>query len=80
VAKIDWPDFIEGLLDELDPQEVKLIFEKTRILRQFPRLYPIRTKGRFRRHRRVLAGRWMVYYKVVDDIVYIRGLWPAQIP
>jgi hypothetical protein len=80
VAKIDWPDFIEDLLDELDPQEVKLIFEKTRILRQFPRLYPVRTKGRFRRHRRVLAGRWMVYYKVVDDIVYIRGLWPAQIP
>jgi hypothetical protein len=80
VVKIDWPVYIEDLLNELDPQEVALIFEKTRILRQFPRLYPIRQKGRFRRHRRVLAGRWMVYYKVVDDTVYIRGLSPAQIP
>jgi hypothetical protein len=80
VAKIDWPDYIEDLLSQLDPQEVSLIFEKTRILRQFPRLYAIRQKGRFRRHRRVLAGRWMVYSQVVDDTVYVRGLWPAQIP
>lgn len=80
MARIEWPDYIEDLLDELDPQEVSLIFEKTRILRRFPRLYPVRTKGRFRRHRWVLAGRWMVFYKVVDNTVYIRGLWPAQIP
>jgi hypothetical protein len=80
VAKIDWPDYIIELLDELDPHEVSLIFEKTRILRQFPRLYPIRPKGRFRRHRWVLAGRWLVFYKVVGEAVYIRGLWPAQIP
>jgi hypothetical protein len=80
VAKIDWPDDIEDLLSQLDPQEVSLIFEKTRILRQFPRLYAIRQKGRFRRHRRVLVGRWMVYSQVVDDTVYVRGLWPAQIP
>ena len=80
MAKIVWPDYIEDLLDELDPREVSLIFEKTRILRRFPRLYPVRPKGRFRRHRWVLAGRWIVYYKVVDDTVYIRGLLPAQIP
>jgi hypothetical protein len=80
VAKIDWPDYIRDLLDELDSEEVQLILEKTRILRRFPRLYPIRARGRFHRHRRILAGRWMVYYKVVGDTVYIRGLWPAQIP
>ena len=80
MAKIDWPDYIVELLDELDPQEVSLIFERTRILRQFPRLYPVRPKGRSRRHRWVLAGRWIVYYKVVDETVYIRGLWPAQMP
>lgn len=80
MARIEWPDYIEDLLDELDPQEVALILEKTRILKRFPRLFPIRIKGRFRRHRWVLAGRWMVFYKVVDDTVYIRGIWPAQIP
>lgn len=80
MARIEWPDYIEDLLDELDPQEVALILEKTRILKRFPRFFPIRIKGRFRRHRWVLAGRWMVFYKVVDDTVYIRGIWPAQIP
>ena len=79
MAKIHWPGYIENLLNELEPQEVSLIFEKTRILRQFPRLYSLRSTGRFRRHRRVLAGRWMVYYKAVDDAVYIRGLWASQI-
>jgi len=34
----------------------------------------------FRRHRWFLAGNWLVYYRVVDDTVYIRGLWPARIP
>ena len=80
MARIDWPDYIEDLLNELDPQEVSLIFEKTRILRQFPRLYPIRQKGRFRRHRWLRAGNWLDFYPVSDDIVYIRALWPAQIP
>lgn len=80
MAKIIWPDYIEELLKELDPREVSLILEKTRILRRFPRLYPVRVKGRFRRHRWILAGRWMVFYRVVDDTVYIRGLWPAKIP
>lgn len=80
MAKIIWPDYVEDLLNELDPQEVSLILEKTRILRRFPRLFPVRIKGRFRRHRWVLAGRWMVFYRVVDHTVYIRGIWPAQIP
>jgi hypothetical protein len=80
VAKIHWPDYIEDLLDELDPDEVFLIFDKTRILRQFPRLYAVRATGRFRRHRRLLAGNWAVYYRVVDDTVYIRAIWPAVIP
>lgn len=80
MARIEWPDYVEDLLNDLDPQEAELILEKTRILRRFPRLYEIRTSGRFRRHRRVIVGRWIVYYKVIDNTVYIRGIWPAQIP
>jgi plasmid stabilization system protein ParE len=80
MAKIHWPDYIEALLDEIDAHDVALIFEKTRILRQFPRLYAVRTTGRFRRHRRLTAGNWAVYYRVVDDTVHIRAIWPAVIP
>ena len=80
MAKIDWPEYIEALLHEIPPAEVSLIFEKTRVLRRFPRLYPVRTWGRFRRHRCLQAGNWTVFYKVVDNTVYIRALWPARIP
>jgi hypothetical protein len=79
VAKIRWPDYIADLLDELDPAEVSSIFEKTRILRRFPRLYAVRATGIFRRHRRLLAGNWAVYYRVVDETVYIRAIWAAVI-
>jgi hypothetical protein len=80
VANLVWSEYVLDLMAELPPHESALIFEKTRILRQFPRLYPVRSRGRFRRYRWVLAGQWMVYYKVADDTVYIRALWPAKIP
>jgi hypothetical protein len=41
---------------------------------------PLRTRGRFRRHRSFQAGNWLVFYKVVEGTVYIRGLWPARTP
>jgi ParE-like toxin of type II ParDE toxin-antitoxin system len=65
---------------ELPPDESALIFEKARALERFPRMYSVRFKGRFRRHRRFLAGDWLVFYMVVEDAVYIRALWPARIP
>jgi plasmid stabilization system protein ParE len=80
VAKIAWPKYVLELLDELPPREADLIAEKTKPLARFPRMYPVRPMGRFRRHRWLLAGRWIVYYRVADETVYIRGLWPAQIP
>ncbi len=43
-------------------------------------MYTVCGKGRFRRHRRFLVGDWLVYYRVVGNTVYIRGLWPARIP
>ena len=56
------------------------MIEKTKALGRFARTYPVRSKGRFRRHRRLLAGRSIVYYRVVDETVYIPALWPAQFP
>jgi len=43
-------------------------------------MYAMQFKGRFRRHRKFVAGNWAVYYRVVENIVYIRGLWPARVP
>jgi hypothetical protein len=80
MAKIVWPNYILELLDELLPRDADLIVEKTKPLERFPRMYPVRPKGRFRRHRWLLAGRWIVYYRVAAENVYIRAIWPAQIP
>ncbi len=80
MAKIAWPKYVLELLDELPLRDAELIVEKTNVLVRLPRLYPVRPKGRFRRHRWLLAGHWIVYYRVADETVYIRALWPAQIP
>ena len=80
MAKILWPKYVLELLDELPQRDADLIVEKAKALKRFPRMYPIRPKGRFRRHRWLLAGQWIVYYRVVDETVYIRAVWPAQIP
>ena len=65
---------------QLADRERELILEKTGQLERFPRMYPVRAAGRFRRHRWFLAADWIVYYRVVGQTVYIRGLWPARIP
>jgi hypothetical protein len=80
VAEIVWSKHVLDLMAELPPKESALIFEKAKILRRFPRLYPVRMKGRFRRYRWFLAGAWIAFYKVSDDTAYIRVLWPARMP
>ena len=65
----------------LPDRDRESILEKLPALEHFPYMYPFRTKSRrFRRHRWFHAGNWLVYYRVAGNTVYIRGLWPAQIP
>ena len=80
MAQVVWPQSVLDLLLELPKRERKLILDKVDRLRQFPRMYPVRAQGRFRRHRWFFAANWLVYYRVVEQTVYIRGLWPARIP
>lgn len=76
-----WTRTAWELFEELPDRDRKEILEKLPALSFFPHMYPVRIKGRrFRRHRWFNAGDWLVYYRVVDKTVYIRGLWPARIP
>ena len=79
-VRVVWSDPVRDLVLELPEREREEILEKTALLKHFPHMYRVRVKGRFRRHRCFHAGNWLVYYKVVDEIIYIRGLWPARIP
>ena len=80
MARIVWPQTILEVLSDLPKKERDLILEKVDRLERFPHLYPLRGKGPFRRYRWFLAGNWLVFYRVVEDAVYIRALWPARIP
>ena len=80
MARIVFAGYLLDLLNGLPLSDLELIEEKTAPLARFPRMYPIRQKGRFRPHRWVRAGNWILYYEVVDETVYIRNIWPARIP
>jgi hypothetical protein len=80
-SRVFWTRTVWELFSELLERDRGVILGKMQSLTLFPHMYPVRTKGRrFRRHRWFLAGEWLVYYRVVDNDVYIRGLWPARIP
>jgi hypothetical protein len=79
--EIVWARSVLELMGELSTKDRESILDHLRYLSLFPQMYPVRQKGRrFRRHRWFQAGRWLVYYRVVDKTIFIRGLWPARIP
>lgn len=77
-ATVVIPPDIQSVIDELPPREQSELIQKLEYLELFPRMYQVREKGRFRRHRRFVAGNWCIYYRVVGNTVFIRGLWPAR--
>lgn len=79
-ARIVWAPTVREVAAELLAAIQEEIFSKIDLLERFPRMYTVCGKGWFRRHRRFLVGGWLVYYRVVGNTVYIRGLWPARIP
>jgi hypothetical protein len=79
--KIVWAASVWEVFDESSEAERNEILEHLKYVKRFPLMYPARTPGsRFRRHRWFLAGNWLVYYRVVQNAVDIRGLWPARTP
>jgi hypothetical protein len=80
VAEIVWPQAVVDAMLDLPGKEFDLIVRKAENLRRFPKMYPLRSKGRFRRCRWFLAGRWIVYYQVSEGTVYMRAVWPARMP
>ena len=79
-AKVVWAKAVWEVFEELPKEETAEVVERVNLLRYFPQIYPLRTRGRFRRNRFFQAGNWLVFYKVVEGTIYIRGLWPGRIP
>jgi hypothetical protein len=80
-SRIFWVPSVLELFLELPDSERESIEERLELIELFPRMYPVRSHGsRFRRHRWFRGNDWLVYYRVVDNDVFIRGMWPARIP
>jgi len=80
VARVVWTAGARSVFRALPLALRQEIAEKTRLLARFPRLYAVGARGRFRRHRRFVAGDWIVYYRAIGNTAFIRGLWPARLP
>ncbi len=80
MAEIIWPQTLVDLILEMPDPDREKIFRKVARLETFPEMYPIRTHGPFRGHRWFVAGSWLVYYRVVNQQVHIRAIWPARLP
>ena len=79
-AKVVWAKAAWKVFEGLAKRETAEIVERVDLLRYFPHIYPLRTRGRFRRHRFFPAGNWLVLFTVMEGTIYIRGHWPARIP
>lgn len=78
MAELVWPQTVVDALLELPEKEFGLIIRKAEVLRRFPEMYPIRGRGRFRRCRWFLAGKWIIYYQVAQEQIFFRAVWPAR--
>lgn len=79
-ARIVWFQAAEEVFLELPAPDREEVLAKLSLVQHFPRMYQTIPRGRFRRHRRFVVGEWIVYYRVVGNTVYVRGLWPARVP
>jgi hypothetical protein len=78
MAEIVWPQTVIDAMLELPEKDFGVIIRKAGMLRRFPEMYPIRGRGRFRRCRWFLAGKWIVYYQFAGAKVFMRAVWPAR--
>jgi len=79
--RIVWANSVWEVFHELPQRDRDEILAHLKYLEHFPHMYPARTRSRwFRRHRWFQAGNWVVYYRVANGTVYVRGIWPARIP
>lgn len=78
---VRWLAPVRDAFAELSPVEQESIDEKIQVLRRYPHIYQLWSKSqRFRRHRQFVVGNWRVFYRVTDNVIWIRGIWPARLP
>jgi hypothetical protein len=77
--RIEWFDPVWDVFQDIPLKDQVEVVEVLNLVRSFPAMFPLRRRGRMRGHRAFVARRrWLVFYKVVDGVIYVRALWPAR--
>lgn len=59
------------------PVQVDIVL-RSRMLTEFPEMYPVRRRGRFRGQRVFIAFEWLVYYVIQGGLVAVTTIRPAR--
>ncbi len=74
MSRLVWSFEVVRILATL-PSSVRAdILSKSRLLREFPEMHPVRRRGRFRGQRFFVSLEWLVYYLVERDVVAITAI------
>lgn len=71
MPRLVWSSEAVRILATLPPPVQIDILSKSRPLAEFPEMYPVRRRGRYRGQRFFVAFEWLVYYVVQHDTVAI---------
>lgn len=78
MARLVWSPEATRILASL-PLPVRVdILSKSQHLVDFPEMYPVRRRGRYRGHRFFVSFEWLVYYTVERDLVAIPTIGHAR--
>ncbi|MGQ0551469.1 MAG: type II toxin-antitoxin system RelE/ParE family toxin [Armatimonadota bacterium] len=78
MARLVWSPEATGILLTLPAPVRADIDAKTQYLYDFPDMYPVRRRGRFRGQRFLVAFDWLVYYIVMPEQVTITTIGHAR--
>jgi hypothetical protein len=77
--ELRWLGPAQDAFEELDERDREAILVELETVRSFPNLYPARLNRPFLGSRQfVVRNRWTVIYHVMDDIIWVRVIYPAR--
>ena len=78
MARVVWSHEALRILTTLPLPVQADVLAKSRLLSEFPEMYPARRRGRFRGQRFFIAYEWLVYYVIQEGIVAITSIGHAR--
>jgi plasmid stabilization system protein ParE len=73
-VKILWTETALRQLDGVPLVPAEQILVKIELAAQYPDMFPVRGRGRYRGYRWIAVGPWVVFYEADADAVVVRAI------